>query len=152
MRLLILSLCIHSFCQAQPPLDAEQFFALGLSNLQPDTSVIEKEDLDKKASRNAQENTQKATALANKLLRQIEAFLHFESTMTKEREQLQMLKAKVSQKEGVSPLFLIDIEERHLSMKVKSQSNKEDLMRDYLKYLHQTNTICQPAFTNFLSS
>ena len=112
---------------------------------------IEKEELIRKSERDIQEKQEDLYKLEYKLLGDIQAFSFFQKTMQEERAQLQNLSSKISQKEGSSPLLLLDIEERHLSMKVKSLNKKKDLLRDYLRYVHQTERMCQSDFVNYLN-
>jgi hypothetical protein len=111
---------------------------------------IEQEELNRKSERNMQENQEKLSTLENKLQSDIQAFFHFQKIMEEERAQLQKLSGQIAQKEGSSPLLLLDIEERHLAMKLKSLNQKEDLLRDYLRYLQQSDKMCQSEFVNYL--
>ncbi len=36
-------------------------------------------------------------------------------------------------------------------MKIKSLDKKEDLLKDYLAYLHQSDKMCQSTFVNYLA-
>lgn len=111
---------------------------------------IEKEEVIIEAERNMQEKQEKLNQLSNKLKRDIQTFNHSQKIRDEERVELQILGTKISQKEGSSPLILLDIEERHLSIKIKSLQEKEDLLKSYLKYLHQSDKMCQSTFVNYL--
>ena len=122
----------------------------GSQKLKMQELQIEQEELNRKSERNMQENQEKLSTLENKLQSDIQAFFHFQKIMEEERAQLQKLSGQIAQKEGSSPLFLLDIEERHLAMKLKSLNQKEDLLRDYLRYLQQSDKMCQSEFVNYL--
>jgi hypothetical protein len=111
---------------------------------------IEKEELTRKAERDSQKRQEKLNTLANKLLRDIQAILQFQNTLNTEREQLQSLGSAISRKEGTSPLFLLDIEERNISMKMKLLDKQENLLRNYLEYLHLSEDMCGTDFVNYL--
>ena len=122
----------------------------GSQKLKMQELQIEQEELNRKSERNMQENQEKLSTLENKLQSDIQAFFHFQKIMEEERAQLQKLSGQIAQKEGSSPLLLLDIEERHLAMKLKSLNQKEDLLRDYLRYLQQSDKMCQSEFVNYL--
>ena len=122
----------------------------GSQKLKMQELQIEQEELNRKAESNSREKQEKLITLENKLQSDIQAFFHFQKTMQEERTQLQNLSSKIAQKEGTSPLFLLNIEERHLSRKIKALNEKEDLLKDYLKYLQQSGKMCQPAFVKYL--
>ena len=111
---------------------------------------IEKEELTRKAERDTRERQEQLNTLANELRRDIRAFLQFQNTLNTEREQLQSLGSAISRKEGTSPLFLLDIEERHISMKMKALDKQEDLLRDYLEYLYLSEEMCGKGVVNYL--
>lgn len=123
----------------------------GSQKLKMQELQIEQEELNRQAERLIQEKQEKLNTLENKLQSDMQAFFHFQKTMQEERTQLQDLSSKISQKEGTSPLLLLDIEERHLSMTIKLLNKKEDLLRDYLKYLHQSGKMCQADVVNYLN-
>ncbi len=130
-------------------------FGFALSNsgntkLKMQELKIKQDELLQKSKRDIQERQETVKTLEGKLESDIQAFLHFQKTMKEERIQLKNLSSKISKKEGTSPLFLLDMEERHLSMKIKSLNKKEDLIDDYLKYLHRSNKMCQTDFVNYL--
>lgn len=122
----------------------------GSQKLKMQELQIEQEELDRKSERNRQEKQTELMVLENQLQSDMQAFSHFQSIMQEERTQLQQLGRKVAQKEGSSPLFLLEIEERHLSMKIKSLDKREDLLQDYLKYLQASDDMCQADFVNYL--
>ncbi len=111
---------------------------------------IKQDELTQKSIRDVQERQETIKVLKNRLESDIKVFLHFQKTMKDERIHLKKLSNKISQKEGTSPLFLLDMEERHLSMKIKSLDKKEDLINDYLRFLYQSNKMCQTDFVNHL--
>ena len=123
----------------------------GSKKLKMQELQIEQEELKRKSEREIQEKQMKLIALEDKLQSDIQAFFYFQKIMQEERAELEKLSSKASQKEGTSPLFLLDIEERHLSMEIKSLNKKEDLLKDYLKYLHQSDKMCPPTFVNYLA-
>ena len=111
---------------------------------------IEKEALTLKAERDSRKRQEQLNTLANELRRDVRAFLQFQNTLDAEREQLQSLGSAISRKEGTSPLFLLDIEERHISMKMKALDKQESLLRDYLEYLHLSEDMCGTDVVNHL--
>ncbi len=111
---------------------------------------IEQEELKQESKRNIREKQEKLILFEKKLQGDIQAYFHLQKIAQEERGQLQTLSTKIAQKEGSSPLVLLDIEERHLRLKLKALNNKEDLIRDYLEYLRQSDTMCQPTFINYL--
>jgi hypothetical protein len=123
----------------------------GSQKLKMQELQIEQEELNRKSERRIKEKQAKLIILENKLLTDIQAFFHFQQTMQEERTLLKNLSNKISEKEGTSPLFLLDIEERHVDTKIKSLNKKEDLIKDYLKYLYQSDKVCQSDFSNFLA-
>lgn len=112
---------------------------------------IEQEELNRESERDIQEDQAKLTDLEHKLKSEIQAFFHFQEVIQNERAQLQRLSSDISQKEGISPLILLDIEERHYSMKMESLEEMEDLLDDYLTYLEESNKMCGPGVVNYLS-
>ena len=128
-----------------------QLSTSGNAKLKRQELQIELEELNRKSARDKQERQEKLRTIENKLQSDIQAFNHFKKIMAEERAELQQLSSKVSQKEGTSPLFLLEIEERHLIMKIKFLNKKKDLLRDYLKYLQQSDKMCQSDFVNYLS-
>ena len=111
---------------------------------------IEQEELNRELKRDIQENKDNIKILADKLQSELQIFYLFQKTIKEERIQLQELSSKIAQKEGISPIFLLDVEERYLAMKIKTLNKKEALMEEYLKYLHQSNKMCQGDFVNYL--
>lgn len=112
---------------------------------------IEQEELNRESERDLRDDQAKLTDLELKLRSDIQAFFHLQEVMQKERTQLQQLSRDISQKEGVSPLILLEIEERYYSMKLESLDEMEELLADYLTYLEESNKMCGPGFVNFLS-
>ena len=98
-----------------------------------------------------QERQEKLDVLASKLQNDLQAFFYFQAVMKQEREELQQLSGRISQNEGTSLLLLLDIEERNLSMQMKLLDKKEDLLKAYLKYLHESEKMCQSEFVNYLN-
>ena len=127
-----------------------QLSTSGNTKLKIQELKIEQEELNRESIRNIQENKENINTIANKLQSDIQIYYHFQKTIEDERIQLQKLSSKIAQKEGLSPLFLLDIEERYLSMQIKSLNIKEDLLNEFLKYLHQSNKMCQTDFVNYL--
>ena len=125
-----------------------QLSTSGSSKLKMQELQIEKEELDRKLERNQWKQQEKLNTLSHQLQTDIQAFLHFQNVMTTEKDQLESLSNKIAQKEGISPLFLLDVAERHLSMKSKSLNKKEDVLRNFLKFLHQSGEMCQSDFVN----
>jgi hypothetical protein len=111
---------------------------------------IRQDELDREAKRELNEQHGSINELKRELRRDMLAFTHFQKTMNEERDQLTTLAKQVIQKEGTSPLFLIDIEERYLSTQIKSLKKKEDLFSNYLELLDQSGKICQQPFVNYL--
>lgn len=111
---------------------------------------IEQEELNVKAVRNIQEKQEKLMTLEHKLQSDIQAFFYFQKIIQEERTQLQDLSGKIAQKQGTSPLLMLDIEERYLTMQIKALNDQEDLIKDYLKYLQQSGKMCEADFVNCL--
>jgi len=111
---------------------------------------IEQAELNRQSERKVQEKKEELIVLENKLQSDIQSFFHFQKVMEEERTQLQNLSKRIAQKEGTSPLFLLNIEERHLSMKIKSLKKREDLFQDYLEYLQESDRMCEGDFANYL--
>lgn len=112
---------------------------------------IEQEELNRESERDIRDDQAKLTDLELKLSSDIQAFFHLQEVMQKERTHLQQLGNDISQKEGVSPLVLLEIEERHHTMKLESLEDLEDLLADYLNYLEESNKMCGPGVVNFLT-
>lgn len=112
---------------------------------------IEQEGLNRKSARDMQERQEKLDVLASKLQNDLQAFFYFQKIMKQELEELQKLSGKISKDEGTSLLLLLDIEERNLSMQMKLLDKKEDLLKAYLKYLHESEKMCQSEFVNYLN-
>lgn len=127
-----------------------QLSADGNQKLKMQELQIEQEELARKAEREIEEERRELTAIERQLQTDLQTFFYVEQTMIAEREQLQRLSSSIAQKEGTSPLFLLEIEERHLAMKLKSLENLEKLYLNYLSYLEKSQAICQPVFRNFL--
>ena len=128
-----------------------QLSNLGSRKLKLHELQIEQEELDREAERTIQEKKANLQALEDKLEKGISIFFHFQEIMKAERTQLQNLSSRITQKEGTSPLLLLEIEERHLSMKIKSLRQEEDLLKDYLECLRQSGKMCEPDAVNFLT-
>ena len=71
--------------------------------------------------------------------------------MQAERRQLQSLSRRIAQKEGTSPILLLDIEERHITMKMEVLKQKEKLFKDYIKLVRQSGRMCDSDAINFLA-
>lgn len=127
-----------------------QFSHAGNDKLKMQKLQLEKEELDRKSEWDIQEKKEKLNALLYALKRDIEDYFDFQEIREEERVQLENLGKKIAQKEGISPLFLLEIAERNLSMKDISLNKKENLLKDYLKYLQQSGAMCQPTFVNYL--
>jgi len=127
-----------------------QLSTSGSQKLKMQELQIEQEELNRESERKIKEKREELITLENKLQSAIQSFFHFQKIMKNERTQLQILSSQITQKEGTSPLFLLNIEERHLSMKIKSLNKKEDLLQDYLEYLQKSDKMCQPDFVNYL--
>jgi len=123
----------------------------GNSRLKMQELQIEQEELDLQLARDTRSQQTNLEALENELQSDIQAFFYFVKIHKEERENLQQLSANISQKEGTSPLILLDIEERNLSLKLRAISKRESLFEDYLNYLQETDKMCQPTFVNFLT-
>jgi hypothetical protein len=111
---------------------------------------IEQDELDREAEMEMRIKHEKLLDMENDFARDFEAYKRFQNTIKAEKENLQNLGEEISQKEGISPVFLLDIEERNLVMQLKSLSKKERLLSDYLEYMHETGKLCQQSFTNYL--
>ncbi|MEL6671174.1 MAG: hypothetical protein AAFR61_03250 [Bacteroidota bacterium] len=111
---------------------------------------IEKDELVRKAEREQKEKMENIQQLESELLGGIQSFYFFQKTMEEEQINLQKLSSNIAQREGVSPLLLLEIKERQLSMQLKSLNKQEDLLRDYLKYLQEREVLCQAGFVNYL--
>lgn len=122
----------------------------GSDKLKMQKLQLEKEELNRKSEWDVQEKKEKLNMLEYGLRQDIQAYFDFQDIREEERGQLQNLGEKIAQKEGVSPLFLLEIAERNLSMKDKSLNKKEDLFKSYLKYLQQSGDMCQSDFINYL--
>jgi len=127
-----------------------QLYNSGDRKLKMQQLQIEREELNRKSERRMQEVQASLNSDESKLQNDIQSFFHFQKIMKNEKEQLQNLSTTIFQKEGTSPLFLLDVKERHLSMKAKSLDKKEELIRDYLKYLYRADKMCGADFVNFL--
>lgn len=121
----------------------------GKQKLKMQELQIEQEELNRESERKVQEKKEELIVLENKLQSDIQSFFHFQKVMEEERTQLQNLSKRIAQKEGTSPLFLLNIEERHLSMKIKSLKKREDLFQDYLEYLQESDRMCEGGFVNY---
>lgn len=111
---------------------------------------IRQDDLDREAERELYEQQARINKTERELRRDLLAFTHFQKTIDEERAQLKNLAKQISQKEGASPLFLLDIEERHLNTLTKSLKKKEDLFSNYLDLLGQSGKSCQQPIVNYL--
>ena len=112
---------------------------------------LEQEELNRKLVRAQQEKQEKLIDRRNKLQSDLQAYFHFQKTIKEERSQLQTLSSRMAQKAGTSPLLLLDIEERHLLLQIKALNKKEALLKDYLRYVHQSDQMCPANFVNYLS-
>lgn len=127
-----------------------QFSNDGSDKLKMQKLKLEKEELNRKSEWDIQEKKEKLNMLEYSLQQDIQAYFDFQEIREEERIQLKSLGEKIAQKEGVSPLFLLEIAERNLYMKDKSLNKKEDIIKTYLKYLKQSGDMCQSAFVNYL--
>ncbi len=85
---------------------------------------------------------EKLVRLEKQLKSKIQSVRNFSSTVEKERTQLKSLGDRIAQKEGFSPIILLDIEERHIETQLKELKLSEDLLSDYIDYLHESGRIC----------
>ena len=127
-----------------------QFSNSGSDKLKMQKLKLEKEELTRKSEWGVIQKKEKLNALRSSLRRDIKAYFDFQKIREEEVVQMQNLETKITQKEGVSPLFLLEIAERNISMKSKALSKKENLIKDYLKYLYQSGSICQTESINYL--
>lgn len=123
----------------------------GSNKLKMQELQIEREELLRKSGRKMQEKQQYLQQIRNKLLSDLQAFFHLQEIMKEEKARLQELGDKIAQKEGSSPLFLLEMEGRRLSMEIKSLRQKEELLSDYLKYLRRSDAMCRSDFVNYLN-
>jgi len=128
-----------------------QFNNSGNKKLKIQELKIEMDELNQKSQRLLKEKQDNLDLLKTELKNNIQSYYHFQKVMKEERESLQEISQKMAQKEGISPLFLLEIEERHLSMQIKSLDKKEDLIKDYLRYVHLSGQMCDSEFSNFLT-
>lgn len=128
-----------------------QLSTAGSDKLKMQELQIKQDKLARESKRNMEEKQAKVIALEKKIKSDIEAFSYRTKNLEEEKLQLQDLTNRVTQKEGTSPLFLLDIEERRLSMQIKSLDDKEELLEKYLRYLHQSGKMCHSTFVNYLS-
>lgn len=112
---------------------------------------IEQEELWRKSEREFQEQQTKLTELEHQLGADFDSYFHIEKIMLQEREDFLSMSASMTQNQGTSPLFLLEIEERHLSMQLKSIQALQTLYLDYIKYLEESMIFCQTEYKNFLS-
>ncbi len=123
----------------------------GSKKLKMQELKMELDQLEQQSKRDIQLKQSTLLVFERELQADIQAFFHFQKTMEEEQKQLESLSSGFSQKEGVSPLFLLEIEERRLSMKIKALGKKERLLKDYLMYLQESGKMCQPTFVNYLA-
>lgn len=123
----------------------------GSKKLKMQELKLEQDALNRKAERETEKKKTKLNTTETKLQNDIKAFSHFQKTIEEERSELKKLSNSISRKEGTSPLFLLNIEERHLKMKMKSLNKTEDLLKEYLKYLQESGVMCQGETVNYLN-
>ncbi|NRB61709.1 MAG: hypothetical protein HRU40_01535 [Saprospiraceae bacterium] len=128
-----------------------QLFNSGSKKLKLYELQIEQEELRRETERKMQERKANLNDLRDELEKDISIFFHLEELMQAERRQLQNLSRRIAQKEGTSPILLLDIEERHLLMKMEALKQKEDLLKDYIKYVRQSGKMCDTNSANFLT-
>ncbi len=128
-----------------------QFFNSGSTKLKMQELKIEQEELRTKSERWAKEKLTRLTGMLGKLERDIKAYVGYQEIMLEERRELEQLRDNISQSTGTSPLLLLEIEERHISMKMEALSMKEELLEDYLEYLQESEKMCQAIPFNFLA-
>ncbi len=128
-----------------------QVFNSGSQQIKLQELRMEEEALQRELERKTKERVEELRTLERELQTDIQAFFHFRTIMEDERKQFQSLSRQVAQKAGTSPLFLLDIEERHLSMQLKLLSRKKKLMEDYLEYLERSERLYAPNAMNPLT-
>ena len=107
-------------------------------------------ELNQKSERRLKEKETNLNELTDKIELDIKSYNHFQKVKAEEKASLNELSEKIVQQDNVSPLFLLDIKERNLMMELKALEKKEDLLREYLKHVLQSNKMCGNEFTNFL--
>ncbi len=122
----------------------------GNRKLKTQELLIEKQELDLRTDRDAREKKEKMISLETKLKSDLLSYYEFQRVKSEESDQLKEISNSISQKEGTSPLLLLDIRKRQLSMELKSLKRQERLMKEYLKYIHFSAQMCGPDFINYL--
>lgn len=84
------------------------------------------------------------------LLRKISSYKYLGTVNNEETEQLQQISQNVSNKVGADPLFLLEIQERMIRMKIKEIDKIGEILMDYIDLLEDANILCSRPFTNAL--
>lgn len=128
-----------------------QIFNSGSTKLKMEELKIEQEELNREFARATKQKETETITLKNKLQRDLQAYFYFQQTIKEERTELQQFSKNIAQSEGTSPLLLLDIEERNLSLQLEALKLKAKLLEDYLDYLNDSDQMCGNEFVNFLS-
>lgn len=113
---------------------------------------LEQEELNIKSKRTAKEDQKEIEIIAYELQKNIQMYSYFLDITKEEREELETLSTNISQSQEASPLLLLNIKERNLSLKLDSLKIKKSLLDDYLTYLLKSEILCSTNGVNYLAN
>lgn len=119
---------------------------LKMQELKLEQQLLEREQTRDAAQREAELFTQR-----QELIRDINAYLFYRETISRERSQLQNLADQIARKEGFDPLLLLDIEARHIDTRLKAFRKWERILSNYLSYIEDAGRLCNETARNFLA-
>ena len=112
---------------------------------------IKQQQLSTTSQRNNNQRNTELTVLTNNVQRDIATFSYYSDIIQEEVLELAQLSKNISQSQGTSPLLLLDIKERNLSLKLDLLTVKKELLEDYVLYMVKSERLCNTDGINYLN-
>lgn len=103
---------------------------------------LEQEELNRSLETDRKLQLEKLQQDKQAILNLVDAQLAAESIYLNERNKLIELSNRLDDKQGSSPIALLEIEERHIKNRIESLEGQEEIWFDYLKFLDRSGALC----------
>lgn len=103
---------------------------------------LEQEDLKRQLETEGEEQKLRLAQDKSDLIELIEAHNSATLIIEDEREKLLDLANRLDDKQGSSPIVLLEIEERHINTQIEALEREEDIQFEYLKLLDRAGKFC----------
>ena len=110
---------------------------------------IKQEELNVTSKRNSNEIDRELEEVTINLQKDIETYSYYSDVIQDEGNELRILSENISQSQGTSPILLLDIKQRSLSLKLDLLVIKKELLEDYLVYLLKSEKLCEMDGVNY---